>query len=186
MKLKLFMLLLGCKPKGRLTEQHDIFFGVGETLKDLIPAINEFWPEAEEKIHIDAWRHVVSINCRGVVAVIPRKKAKENPHKLFFINLGGYKEDIFDEQHHRLLIIAQNKSEAIEKAKHTEFFFDNGFPGAPSHVDDKYGLDVDDIHEIEDVLPAAFKQKYALGVIPGIYTEPDKIHLGYLKLSKIG
>ncbi|MEP6700612.1 MAG: DUF1543 domain-containing protein, partial [Bacteroidota bacterium] len=30
---KLFMLLIGCKPLGRNIEQHDIFFGIGETIK---------------------------------------------------------------------------------------------------------------------------------------------------------
>ena len=39
--MKLFMLLLGCLLKGRNTEQHDIFFGIAETLKDLVPAIIE-------------------------------------------------------------------------------------------------------------------------------------------------
>jgi hypothetical protein len=185
MQLKLFMLLLGCKPKGRLTEQHDIFFGIGQSLKDLIPAINAFWPEAEGKIHIDAWREVISINTRGVVAVIPRSKAEKISPKLFFINLGGYKEHQFDEQHYRFLVIAKDKGEAIEKAKQTEFYTLNGFPGAPSHIDDKYGIDVDDIYEIEDILPADIKKKYAIGVIPGIHSQPDEIHLGYLKLSKI-
>jgi hypothetical protein len=185
MELKLFMLLLGCKPKRRLTEQHDIFFGIGKNLADLVPAINEFWPEAEGKIHIDAWREVVSIAGKGIVAVITKKSVQENPNKLFFINLGGYRKDIFDEQHHKLLVIAQNKKEAIDKAKSTEFFLTNGFSGALSHIDDKYGLDVDDIHEIEDILPTDIKEKYALGIIPGIHTEPDEIHLGYLKLSKI-
>ena len=33
--LKLFMVLLGCTPRGRNTEQHDIF-GVGEELQDLL------------------------------------------------------------------------------------------------------------------------------------------------------
>ncbi|MGN6440105.1 MAG: DUF1543 domain-containing protein [Agriterribacter sp.] len=33
------MLLLGCKPAGRHTEQHDVFFGIGASLKDLIPDI---------------------------------------------------------------------------------------------------------------------------------------------------
>ena len=56
--MKLFMLLLGCKPGRRNTEQHDIFFGIAETLRDLVPSIIEVWPEAKGKIHIDAWREV--------------------------------------------------------------------------------------------------------------------------------
>ena len=56
--MKLFMLLLGCKPLGRNTEQHDIFFAIGTDLKDLLTDIFDFWPEANQKIHIDAWREV--------------------------------------------------------------------------------------------------------------------------------
>jgi hypothetical protein len=52
--LKLFMVLLGCTPAGRNTEQHDVFFSIGSGLKDLIPDIVDCWPEAKGKIHIDA------------------------------------------------------------------------------------------------------------------------------------
>ena len=30
------MVLLGCRPPGRFTEQHDIFFGIGNSLKELV------------------------------------------------------------------------------------------------------------------------------------------------------
>jgi len=55
-ELKLFMVLLGCKPEGRHIEQHDIFFGIGYNLKELVPAMKEYWPGG--RIHIDAWREV--------------------------------------------------------------------------------------------------------------------------------
>ena len=51
-QLKLFMLLLGCKPPGRHVEQHDVFFGIAGSLDELIPEIKAFWPETD-KIHID-------------------------------------------------------------------------------------------------------------------------------------
>jgi hypothetical protein len=42
--MKLFMVLIGCKPEGRHTEQHDIFFGIAQTLADLVPQLKSFWP----------------------------------------------------------------------------------------------------------------------------------------------
>ncbi|WP_394364615.1 DUF1543 domain-containing protein [Flavobacterium gawalongense] len=36
-QLKLYMIILGCTPIGRFAEQHDIFFGIGNSLKNLIP-----------------------------------------------------------------------------------------------------------------------------------------------------
>ena len=85
--MKLFMLLLGCTPKGRNTEQHDIFFGIAETLKDLVPAIIEAWPEAKGKIHIDAWRQVNYVD-QHTVDVFDKQQlppdAAEKKNKLFF------------------------------------------------------------------------------------------------------
>ena len=42
---KLFMLLIGSTPPGRNIEQHDVFFGIGESVKDLIPAVTNFGRE---------------------------------------------------------------------------------------------------------------------------------------------
>lgn len=39
---QLFMILLGAKPKGRNIEQHDIFFGIGISIKALLPEILDF------------------------------------------------------------------------------------------------------------------------------------------------
>jgi hypothetical protein len=54
----LYMIMLGCTPKGRFTEQHDIFFGIGTSVKELVPDMKAFWPDAKGKIHIDAWQKV--------------------------------------------------------------------------------------------------------------------------------
>ena len=58
--MKLYMIMLGCRPIGRFTEQHDIFFGIGNSLKDLIPEFKNFWKNAGS-IHIDAWREVTNV-----------------------------------------------------------------------------------------------------------------------------
>ena len=41
--LALFAVLIGCKPKGRNIEQHDVMFGVGAHIDDLSDAIKSFW-----------------------------------------------------------------------------------------------------------------------------------------------
>ena len=61
MPYKLFMVLLGCKPEGRHTEQHDIFFGIAKELRDLIPSIKNFWKDSG-KIHIDGWIAVTNVD----------------------------------------------------------------------------------------------------------------------------
>jgi hypothetical protein len=181
--LKLYMLLLGCKPPGRFTEQHDIFFGIAGSLNELVPAIIEAWPEAP-KIHIDAWREVTEVDGYKV-SIIPKEGSQPQAEKLFFLNLGGYKPGVFEEFHYKMLVAATDKGVAIAQAKATAFFKHIGFEGATSHIDDKYGVDVDDLYEIEDILPASVKEKYSIRIVPADTTVKDEWQLGYTKLSSL-
>jgi len=186
--MKLFMILLGCKPHGRNTEQHDIFFGIANRLKELIPEIIEAWPEANKKIHIDAWREVSFVD--GYAVKVYEKDqttahVTEQKAKLFFINLGGYKENEFEEFHYKMLAACENKSVAIQRAKESAFYKHTGFKSANSHIDDKYGVDVDDIFEIEDILAPLLKEKYGLLLSPSSNVVEDSLNMGYFKLEKL-
>ncbi|GAB3202440.1 hypothetical protein ABID22_003867 [Pontibacter aydingkolensis] len=184
---KLFMLMLGGKPPGRNTEQHDMFFGIGETIKDLVPAIKAFWPEAKANLHIDAWREVNHIPGYEI-SVVPRAAADETEDitiKLFFINLGGYKPGEFDELHYKMLVVAKSMGEASTVARKSAFYKHTGFKGAASHIDDKYGVDVDDLQLVKDMLPEAVKQEYSLLLTPTDEVTEDEIHLGYFQLHKL-
>jgi hypothetical protein len=191
---KLYMLLLGCKPPGRHTEQHDIFFGIGDSIQQLIPEIETFWPEPR-RIHVDAWREVnivddfrVEIRERGMAGsrgsvMRDGATAAADRMKLFFINLGGYQEGKFEEQHYFLLTVRESREEAIRHAKDTIFFQRNHFAGANSHIDDKYGIDVDDLYEIEEILSPGQKERYQIGFCQETGAKADELHLGYLKLT---
>jgi len=179
---KLFMLLIGATPAERNIEQHDVFFGIGESIKDLIPDVIAFWP-GNNKLHFDAWREVTSVNGYKVKIVSKNESKQSSPFKLFFINLGGYKQNEFEEFHYKIIIAAANKAEAIHISKQTAFFKHTGFKGATAHIDDKFGVDVDDIYEITDILPATAKEKWSILVIPGNSLPEDEMNLGYFKLS---
>lgn len=183
-ELKLYMVLLGCKPEGRNTEQHDLFFGIGSSLSDIKQDIISFWTEAKGKIHIDGWREVNVVD-EYRIEVSEKASADPSPEKLFFINLGGYKQNEFEEFHYKLLTVAEDKGKAIQKAKQTAFYKHTGFEGATSHVDDKYGIDVDDIYEIEDILPAHLKENFSIRISSSGGAAEDGLHLGYLKIEKI-
>lgn len=178
--------MLGGKPDGRHTEQHDIFFAIGESLKSLVPDIDQFWPEAKGKLHIDAWREVNTVgNYR--IEVVPRTEAVsvDGGEHLFFINLGGYQEGLFDEPHFKVLSVQKDMATAIQEAKKTSFYRETQFPGANSHIDDKYGLDVDDIYDVAEILPLHQKEKYALKITEDHSGGHDEYHLGYFKLDKL-
>jgi hypothetical protein len=195
------MLLIGCTPPERNTEQHDVFFGIGETINELVPAVQAFWPGII-KIHFDAWREVRCVSgCRVDIvakenspgsgdgglelaanASVPGPTTSDS-FKLFFLNLGGYKPGEFEEFHYKMLVAAKDKTEAIAMAKETAFFRHTGFTGAHSHIDDKYGVDVDDVYEISDILAKEMKEKYSIIVTEDSSLPEDEIHLGYFKLS---
>jgi hypothetical protein len=102
--------------------------------------------------------------------------------KLFFINLGGYKQSELEEYHYKMLTVATDKGMAIQKAKQTALYKLSGFEGATSHIDDKYGIDVDDIYEIEDILASHLKEQYSIQITRAENEKEDEIHLGYLKI----
>ena len=123
---------------------------------------------------------------KGKVVEITENKQSDSDMKLFFINLGGYKQGEFEEFHYKLVVAAMNKGEAVTKAKQTAFYKHTGFPGAPSHIDDRYGIDVDDLYEIKEILTESCKQTYSILLEPADKQSiPDTFHLGYFKLDNI-
>lgn len=174
--------MLGATPPGRLTEQHDIFFGIADSLKDLVPEMKAFWPEAQ--IHIDAWREVTAVDGYSV-EVTDKGESEESSNHLFFINLGGYIPGEFEEYHYKVLSVADSLAVASKVAKSTAFYEHFGFKGAESHIDDKYGIDVDDIYNVADILSAETKQRYSIRFtkIDGI--PDDELHIGYVKIDKL-
>ena len=179
---KLYMLLIGASPPERNIEQHDVFFGIGDSIKDLVAEVEAFWP-GNNKLHFDAWREVTSVNGYKVEVVLKNESKQNSPFKLFFINLGGYKQNEFEEFHYKMIIAAADKAEAVNISKQTAFFKHTGFKGATSHIDDKFGVDVDDVYEIADILPVIAKEKYSLLVSPADSLPEDEMNLGYFKLS---
>lgn len=181
---KLFMIVLGCTPKNRLTEQHDIFFGIANELKDLVEEMKSFWPV--DDLHIDCWKTIEQV-ANYKIEIVERSNATTTKEKnLFFINLGGYVPNVFEELHHKTVIVASNKTEAIKQAKETSFYTENSYKGAESHIDDQYGVDIDEIFNIDEILNETFKCKYAIELVESaIVFEDSKMNNGYLKLSKL-
>ena len=97
------------------------------------------------------------------------------------MNLGGYQNKVFEELHYKMLMVADEKALAIANAKESEFFKQYFSP----HIDDKYGVDVDDVFDIEDVLPKEMKAKYQLLFTPMDNLPEDEVVLGYMPVNKL-
>ena len=184
--MKLWMIKLGATPPGRFIEQHDVFFGFAEQLSDLVADLDFFWPEAQNQWHIDAWREVNRVGVWQINTVATSTAHTQQDISLFFINLGGYRAGEFEEYHYKLLSVAANKKEAIAAAKHTDFYRDFNFHGAASHIDEQYGVDIDEIHRIPDILNGALSQQYRLNITAADATLPeDTYHIGYVSRTKL-
>ena len=76
--------------------------------------------------------------------------------------------------------------EIIRKAKKTEFYKTMGFKNAESHIDDKYGVDIDDIFKVNDILPQTMKDEFSIVLEKTEAEKPENYtFIGYLALSKI-
>ena len=182
--MKLYYIILGATPKGRNTEQHDVFFGIAESLKELVPHMKRFWPEAKGKIHIDCYQEVRFVD--GFEIRIVKKTPEISENHLFFINLGGYEAGKFEELHQQYLMVDQSMSKIIKRVKKTEFYKTKGFPEAVSHIDDKYAVDIDDIFKVDDILPLEMKEKFSLVLEKtDVENQENFTHIGYLKISKL-
>jgi hypothetical protein len=183
--MKLFMTIIGCRPAGRLTEQHDVFFGLGEQLADLVPQINAFWPEVKGKFHIDSWREVSKVGDYAIT-VVNQSGTNHKELGLFFFNLGGYLPQEMEEFHYKKLVVAPNLAVAQQEIKKSEFYKNYDFPGAVSHIDDKYGLDIDEYYNVSELIRAEDKLCYGLQMTIAPKDHPeDELHIGYLPLKNI-
>ena len=192
--ITLFMVQLGGRPRGRLIEQHDVFFGVANQMSELIDDINNHWPEVNNKWHIDSYRAITKVGNHTVKLIESNNQtANDNGLKLFFINLGGYQQGSFEEFHHKLLIVAATQADAIKQAKQSTFykqftFKDKDSPfNAASHIDDKFQVDIDDIYDVNDLV-----SNIQILIEPTIHNshelanaDEDKEYVGYLSIKNL-
>lgn len=186
------MIMLGCKPEGRNTEQHDIMFAVAETIDGCKQQILDFWPQVqngpddklpEQKIHIDCYMQIDQVAGYAVSVDIATEIPK-NSLGLYFVNLGGYTLGKFAEFHKPLLIVANTLKEATVFAMQDSFVTEHGgISGAKPHRDDEFKIstepDADDYFQIN--IPG-----YSINLIPnpGVL-DSEPIITGYYKLSRL-
>ncbi|TSJ36375.1 DUF1543 domain-containing protein [Mucilaginibacter corticis] len=184
--MKLFQLLLGAEVPGRVVEQHDYFFGIAGSIAELVPQVKAFWPEAGASLHIDGWREVTKVDSYGL-KILPKDEPDPHPERnLYFLNLGGYTSGKLEEQHYTILTVQASRLKAVQAAKNNLFFKTNSLKGiATAHIDEKYGIDVDSVHAIGDLLSPAAKARYRIIFEEAREAPEDRIHLGYFKLDKI-
>ena len=144
--------------------------------------MKNFWKDA--KIHVDCYQEVRFAD--GFEVKVIEKNSEKLSDQLFFINLGGYKLGHFEEFHEQHLMVGKSLSDVIKRVKQTDFYKTMGFANAVSHIDDKHGVDIDDIFKVNDLLPQEMREKYSLVLEKsGEIEQKNFIKLKYLKIDKI-
>lgn len=199
------MVKIGARPEGRLIEQHDVMFIVGMSLLDVKNAINQGWQAVKNCWHIDAWREVnrvgdfyievIEKSPPDMLVTTPNASNTTNALQLYFINLGGYLPNEFEEFHHKLLVVADSLAHAKHQARQTAFYrqFDvpktpeNALMPAVSHVDDGFRVDIDEMFAVSSLLDNGYQLRITpVHSVPNLISLPhDSWHIGYLSIKNL-
>ncbi|MBT4762036.1 MAG: DUF1543 domain-containing protein [Bdellovibrionaceae bacterium] len=136
---KLCMFYLGGRVQGCHIEVHDVIFLTGRSSEELKPKIKRKWFGISKSLHVDSWcavEHVMGFD------VLLTKEMPTSENKLYFVNLGAYKEGEFGEFHYIKLIVAKSAVDAKTLAKSQ---LREGL--VEVHTDDIF--DIDDCEEVK-------------------------------------
>lgn len=139
--MKLFAVVLGGRAPKCNIELHDVVFVAGETIEDTYDQLLSKWFGLPNKMHIDSYWELDVVD--GYQISLEKEKVQQ-VQKLFFINMGAYKEGDFMEHHANAFLVDSSESQVKTRAKKSLL---NGYD--EQHKDDLY--DVDDMIAIEEI-----------------------------------
>jgi hypothetical protein len=168
-QLKLYAVVLGGDAEKSNTELHDVVFAVGSSIEDCYFQLLDKWFGLPEKMHIDSYMELDVVD--GFEISLHKETSKERDKKLFFINLGAYREGDFMEHHASTFLVGKLATDIKKRAKDKLL---NGYDEV--HKDDLY--EVDDMIAIEEL------GGYYVHLTPTEKTENLKPVNGYHVLPK--
>jgi hypothetical protein len=112
--MKLFMVYVGGGFRNANTELHDMRFSIGETIEACYDDLRRQWWGDPKSLHLDAWGAVEQAD--GFDVVLSHERADDNALRLFFVNLGGYRPNQFEELHRNVLVVATDAAAAKTRA----------------------------------------------------------------------
>lgn len=74
--IDLYMIILGCNLKNRFTEQHDVFFDIAPSIKELKQNMYDFGPKLEKNytlIRTELFEKLINIKFRSLIKMKPLK-----------------------------------------------------------------------------------------------------------------
>jgi hypothetical protein len=113
--MHLYMVMLGGEHAKANVELHDVVFVAGKELEQTYPQLRQLWFGADKGLHMDAWMRIEAVD--GFRVQLTNEPPLQQKQKLFFLNLGGYNNHTFGEDHRYLVVVATDKAAAKKKAK---------------------------------------------------------------------
>lgn len=110
--LKLYMFYVGGSFRNSNIELHDVRFCLGATPQDCYEDLKKQWWGTPSSLHIDSWAEITHADGFDVVL---SDKPFEGSEKLYFLNLGGYNSEEFEEAHRNIIVVANTEKAAIQK-----------------------------------------------------------------------
>ena len=131
---KLFAVTLGGRAPKCNTELHDVVFVTGQRIEDTYGQLLALWFGLPKGLHLDSWIELDIVD--GYRINLTESRA-EQPERLYFANLGAYRDGEFAEIHANKFLVADGIRTAKQRAK-AELLA--GWPGRV-HTDDLYEVD---------------------------------------------
>lgn len=137
-----------------------------------------------DKVHIDAWMKVEYAGNYKVLIEPLNTCAAQGDGKLYFVNLGGYKEGEFEEFHKKLFVVANGVTDAMAQLR-SHNFMNEYTPTAlgtkaKAHFDDKHEInfEADDVICVADIVT-----NYTLVLEPTHTPGINETVIGYVPLQ---
>ena len=109
-----YMVLLGGSHPATKIEVHDVVFVLADSLVDAYPLLKSRWFGDKGKVHIDCWMLIHGVDGYRIEF---RDTPSDSELHLYFVNLGGYIQGQFGEEHKYMIVSAENDIIAKSKAK---------------------------------------------------------------------
>lgn len=139
--LKIYAVVLGGRADGCNVELHDVVFAVGRSLEETYPQLINQWFGNKKRLHIDS---TIELQYADHHEITLSKQKPTESKKLFFINFGAYKPNVFGETHEIGFYVGESKNEVLMKAKK-----DLCLSLSEQHCDDN--LPIDDIIALDKI-----------------------------------
>jgi len=141
---KLFMIGIGGKKTPANIEVHDVCFIIADKIEDCYECLKTNW--YGESLHIDTYKVINGANGYHLTL---SDQPTDDQEKLFFVNMGGYDQQVFGELHEVGLFVANSEQEAREQSKDLLLV-------------DTDNQHIDNIYPVEDLLLFTGNKKYLI------------------------